>query len=464
MSRPLRSFMRRLIVSQIVAMGLCWSGLLVGLFVVMSRFENGDLDRRMSYFAAILAETASAARDQPVQMMERLKAVEAVFVNGVIEELESARHYAASYQVIDREDRVLFSVGIAGDAAWSSAPGFGEHIDHGTHYRTVLVRSADGAVSVLVAESDAVRWASVWPMLRLIGISQLAIFLACILVLYWSGRRGVRPIGDMARSVANRRAGELAPIRDQIGYRETAPLIAAFNELLARESRRLDTERGFLADAAHELRTPLAALMTMADRVVDSPDEATRRAAARRLDGASQRIAHLLSQLLMTARIDASSAFSELESVDAAELTRHALADLVPNARKKDLTLSFDGPECAFVSANSQGLRAIVDNIVDNAIRYTPSGGNVQIRLGVEEDVVQLEIKDDGPGIAPEHHDAVFERFFRIPGNEEEGGGLGLAIVRRLVLAYGGRVQLARGLAGRGLCVAVKLPSAAQPV
>jgi signal transduction histidine kinase len=174
---------------------------------------------------------------------------------------------------------------------------------------------------------------------------------------------------------------------------------------------------------------------------------------------ASDRLSHLLSQLLMTARIDSSPAFTKIENVDAAELTRQSLAGLVPKARQKGVSVSFEGPESACVLANSLGLRAIVDNIVDNAVRYTPSGGKVHIALERKAAVVELCVKDDGPGIAPEHHAAVFERFYRIPGNEEEGSGLGLSIVRRLVVAYGGRVQLGRGFEGRGLCVALTLSS-----
>jgi signal transduction histidine kinase len=454
------SFIRRLIRWQILAMGIIWAALIGCLFVVMTRYENGDLDRRMGYFATILAETAAAVRDDPVQLRERVGAVERVFVEGIIETLENAKHYSASFQVLDQNDHVIYHAGVATDVPWSAPAGFGETVRNGVHFRTIVTKSIDGTISVMVAESDATRWSSVWPVLRIIGVSQILIFAACIGALAWAAKRGIRPIKEMATSVSQRRLGDLNPIDDQLGYEETAPLVAAFNELLAREARRLDAERGFLADAAHELRTPIAALTASAHQVGAAPDDATRRAAATRLDQGAARVSHLLSQLLMTARIDASPVFSKLETIDAAELLRQRLAALVPAARRKGITLSLDAPDSAAVEANVLAFDSIVENLVDNAIRYTPQGGSVMVRLNNAGDHVELNIKDSGPGIAPELHNAVFERFFRIPGADAQGSGLGLAIVRRLAEALGSSIHLGPGLDGRGLSVVLLLRSA----
>jgi len=162
----------------------------------------------------------------------------------------------------------------------------------------------------------------------------------------------------------------------------------------------------------------------------------------------------------MTARIDASPVFSKLETIDAAELLRQRLAALVPAARRKGITLSLDAPESAAVQANGLAFDSIVENLVDNAIRYTPQGGAVSVTLRASGNHVELNIKDSGPGIAPELYNSVFERFFRIPGSEPHGSGLGLAIVRRLAEALGSQVHLGPGLEGRGLSVALSLRSA----
>jgi signal transduction histidine kinase len=453
------SFIRRLIAWQMLTMGIIWAVLIGCLFVVMTRYENGDLDRRMGYFAMILAETAAAVRNDPTQLHERVGAVERVFVEGIIETLENAKNYSATFQVLDQNAHVIYHAGAATDMRWPAPSGFGKVVRNGANFRTIVAKSVDGTISVMVAESDATRWSSVWPILRIIGVSQILIFAACIGALAWAAKRGIRPIQVIATSVSKRRLGDLNPIDDQLGYTETAPLIAAFNELLAREDRRLDAERGFLADAAHELRTPIAALTASAHQVSAAADDATRRAAAARLDQGAARVSHLLSQLLMTARIDASPVFSKLETIDAAELLRQRLAALVPAARRKGITLSLDAPDCAPVEANVLAFDSIVENLVDNAIRYTPQGGSVMVRLQTAGHHVKLDIKDSGPGIAPELHHAVFERFFRIPGSDATGSGLGLAIVRRLAEALGSSIHLGPGLDGRGLSVALLLRS-----
>jgi signal transduction histidine kinase len=456
------SFIRRLIGWQVVAMGMIWAVLIGCLFIVMTRYENGDLDRRMGYFATILAETAAAVRNDPAQLRERVGAVERVFVEGVIETLENAKNYSANFQVMDRYNHVIYSAGAASDIPWPVPTGFGELVRNGQHFRTIVTKSVDGTISVMVAESDATRWSSVWPMLRIIGVSQILIFSACIGALGWAAKRGIRPIKEMATCVSQRRLGDLEPIDDQIGYQETAPLVAAFNELLAREARRLDAERGFIADAAHELRTPIAALTASAHQTIAANDDTARHAALIRLEQGAARISNLLSQLLMTVRIDASPVFSKLDTIDAAELLRQRLAALVPAARRKGITLALDAPESAAVQANVFAFDSIVENLVDNAIRYTPQGGAVAVTLRHSGSNVELNIKDSGPGIAPELYNAVFERFFRISGSEAPGSGLGLAIVRRLAEALGSSVHLGPGLDGRGLSVALSLRSAAE--
>ena len=290
------SFIRRLIGWQILAMGIIWAILIGCLFLIMTRYENGDLDRRMGYFATILAETAAAVRNDPTQLHERVGAVERLFVEGVIETLENAKNYSATFQVFDHNNRVIYHDGPETDTPWPASDGFGEVVRNGVHFRTIVTDSVDHTISVMVAESDATRWSSVWPMLRIIGVSQILIFAACIGALGLAAKRGIRPIRQMATSVLQRRLGDLEPIDDHIRYEETAPLVAAFNELLARETRRLDAERGFLADAAHELRTPIAALTASAHQVVSANDDIARRAAAIRLDqGAARNLASALA-------------------------------------------------------------------------------------------------------------------------------------------------------------------------
>jgi signal transduction histidine kinase len=457
---PKASLIRRLIRWQVVTMVVTWTVLCAWLIFQMSVVENGDLDRRMVSFAATLAETAAGAHARPEEMAARLQAVERVFVNGVIETLEDVDPYVATYQVIDARNQVLYREGAAPETPWMQGPGFADVQYRKHHFRLVRTQSYDGSIAVIVAESDAMRRASLLPILSMVGGSEIMTLLISIAVLWWTAHRGFSPVGVLASEVANRKEGDLMPIEDHAGYRELAPLISAFNDLLQREAARLDTERGFLADAAHELRTPLAAISAQAHRLTAATDDDTRRAASEQLQLGVQRVSHLLTQLLLTARIDASPVFLKREPIDAAELLRLRMASFVPIARRKSIDIALEAPESAMVTANAFGLTSIIENLIDNAIRHTPAGGSVLVTLTKTPHSAELLVQDNGPGIAPELHERVFERFYRVPGSEAEGSGLGLAIVRKLAEAYGSRILLGLGLDGKGLSVALVFEAA----
>jgi len=197
--------------------------------------------------------------------------------------------------------------------------------------------------------------------------------------------------------------------------------------LLAREGTRLDTERGFLADAAHELRTPLAAISAQAHRLTEATETTRPGEASRQLQLGIERVSHLLSQLLTTARIDASPFFMKQERIDATELLRLRLASLVPIARRKSIELELVAPASVVITASAFGLTSIIENLVDNAIRHTPAGGSVLVTLTQPREAVELVVQDNGHGIAPDLYERVFERFYRGAGGTADGSGPSLA-------------------------------------
>ena len=454
-----KSLVARLIVWQLLGMLCLWLFLLGWLINQMTAYGNGDLDHRMEYFASILAETAAGAKDKDRNFVERVQAVERVFVTGVIETLGNAPRYEAKFQLLDGSGKVLLSSPGAPQAAWIGAAGFGDFSSHDTHFRAVRVRSTDGSVEAIVAESDAVRNDSLWPMLKIIGVGQLLILLASCLGLWLTAILCLRPIRALSVDIAARKTGDLKPVDTAQSYRELAPLLEAFNDLLRREGDRLDSERGFLADAAHELRTPIAAMAIQARRLLESSAPADRAIAAEQLELGVRRVSHLMSQLLTTARIASSPALLACEPVDAAEIVRERLAAFYARVRAKQIRLSFEGPEHSWIRANPFGIGSILDNLLDNALKYTPADGEVRVGISTSDSLVELRVADSGPGIPSELHERVFERFYRAPGEQVEGSGLGLHIVRRLAEAYGAVTRLGPGLGGRGLSVSILLGS-----
>ena len=441
-------------------MAIAWLILTVWLLVQMMAFGNGDLDRRMELLAQALAEAASAARDDPVELKRRLATTEHIFVAGVISELESARPYVPVYRLWTKDGRLLTSSAGATPMATTQAPlGFSQLRSEGHAYRLVGAMSSDGAVRAGVAERLDERLSANWPFLEVIGGSQLVILAWIVAVTAVAARRGFAPLRNLSLAIAARPAGDLSPLTSGTLFAEIAPIVDEINGLLERESRRLEVERGFLADAAHELRTPLAAIGIQAHLFVNTADEGVRRVAYVELQQGIDRVSHLMSQLLTMASLDAASPSTQRESTDIAELCRQRLAALARLARQRDVSLDLDAPDTLVALVDRSAFASVVDNLVDNAIRHRSSGGRVGVRLAAHDDGFDLSVRDDGRGIDEADRERVFERFVRLPGAHGVGSGLGLAIVRQVLQTQGGTIRFIEGLSGRGVGLQATYPS-----
>lgn len=453
------SMVRRLIKWQFVAMLIAWLLLMAGLSRMMMQIGNGDLDKRMLYFAQLVAETSSTALDDKALLARRVKVTERGFVNDLMSSIENVDHYGATYRIYDRSGRLLFSTGESVELPLPKELGVSEtRLADGNAWHIANVKSDDGSVTVVVGESPRTRWSSLWPFLLMVGCFQVLLFSICTMVVWLAASRGMKPLRDLAGQMSKRQAGDLSPVELSVEYEETAPIVAELNALLDRETRRLENERGFLADAAHELRTPLASIGVQAHLMLSSVDKTTREAAAIDLGNGVSRVSHLLNQLLTIARVDAPGAQMPLERLNVAELIRERLAALAIIARNRFITLDFESEDSVLFEINRAGFISIIDNLVDNAIRYAPTGGYVQVSLKVNDIGLQLAVRDDGPGIAPKERDRVFERFYRTPGTAAPGTGLGLAIVRKIAQAHRASIAFADGLHGRGVGFEVTIP------
>jgi two-component system OmpR family sensor kinase len=260
---------------------------------------------------------------------------------------------------------------------------------------------------------------------------------------------GLLPIGRVAREVQARDADSLAPIGAGALPQEIRPLTDALNDLLARLDHALNAQRAFVADAAHELRSPLTALKLQIQLAERAGDEAERSAAFAELRQGFERATRLVQQLLTLARQEPGAAEAAHETVDLNALARSVVSDLTPTAEEKgiDLGVSEAGAD-AGVEGDAEALRILLNNLVENAIRYTPQGGRVTVGVRRSADGPALTVEDSGPGIPPEDMDRVFDRFYRVPGTGVSGSGLGLAIVRQVAERHGARVSLQNLQAG----------------
>ena len=290
------------------------------------------------------------------------------------------------------------------------------------------------------------------------------------LALGWGVMRGLAPLGRLTAAVAKRTPGGLEPL-DEAGLpAEVRPLAQALNGLLARLDRALGAQRAFIADAAHELRTPLTAVHLQAQLAERADSDADRRAALAELKAGLVRATHLVEQMLTLAREEPGVAERGFAPVNLTELARSVVGEHAAIAAAHGVDLGMAGAASdasdtpVVVNGDATGLRALASNLVDNAIRYTPSGGRVDVTVESQGNDAVLAVRDAGPGIPATERGRVFDRFYRAPpphAAEMPGSGLGLAIVKRIAERHDATIELGPGFdgpAGEGLTVSVRFP------
>jgi len=269
--------------------------------------------------------------------------------------------------------------------------------------------------------------------------------------------REVRFLETTARAVASRSPESLEPIEGGMVPDEIRPLVASLNDLLARLGTALSQQRQFIADAAHELRTPLTALRLQLQLAQRARDPAERDKALETLGEGITRATHVVEQLLAMARQDPAAQAADMKAIDLAALVREVVETARPGAEQKGLALGLDSRLDQGIVGDRTALRALVENLVDNAIRYTPQG-SITARTYAGPNEAVFEVEDTGPGIPEEERERVFDRFYRGSDAAAGGSGLGLSIVRRIAERHRGKVELASASGGNGLLARVTFP------
>lgn len=345
-----------------------------------------------------------------------------------------------------------------------SREGFSDVKLDGQAWRVFSTRGAERDVQVHVGEQidsraailRAVLRGALWPLLLALPLLALA--------LWWAVRRGTRPLRELGQRLAERQPQDLQPV--QLGAdtpSEMAPLLEALNRLFERIAELLAAERRFTADAAHELRTPIAAIRTQAQVALGESDDALRRHALQATLQGCDRAARLVDQLLTLARLEA-GAQPAGTPVELRALAQRVLAELAPAALARGQDLTLEASEPCPVNGNETLLAVLLRNLADNALRYSPPGAQVQVRLAALNGRVRLTVADSGPGLAEADLERLGERFFRVldagHSASQSGSGLGWSIVRRIAAAHGTPVHVARSAALGGLEVVVEFAQA----
>lgn len=339
----------------------------------------------------------------------------------------------------------------------------------GRMIRVVAVRvpvqpgSGKGAVLIRVAEPVTVRTDFARQIILRMVLPQGVLILAAALAVWYGVGRGLAPLISLRKEIEHRSHRDLSALSEQQAPNEVQPLIHAMNDLLARLSAALAAQQRFIADAAHQLRTPLAGIKTQTELALRQSQPGEAQATLRQLQTATEQSTRLVNQLLSLARAEPGAKREHTTGpLDIAQLARDATTEWVPRALERNIDLGFDGPATGVtVEGEAFLLREMLNNLLDNAIRYTQPGGQVTVRVAPDTHRVVLSVEDTGPGIPPGERERVFERFYRVLGTGAEGCGLGLAIVREIAHSHGAEVSLNPGANGGGTLVTVTFPNAA---
>jgi len=440
-----------------MSLGLTW--------VVAQAIASRPYDRELADVVRALARQATlqtAAGELPAtQVRSELERAAAMLRRDEDED----RTY---YQVLGRRGELL-----AGDAGLA-VPGEDAAGDSGVRFRDDMIGDEPVRVAYLwlavppaagagrteslvqVAETLGKRAQLATEIIKGVILPQFVILPLAVVLVWFALARGIRPLAELQQRIRKRESTDLSAIAEGDVPDEVAPLVRAINDLLQRLDRTIATQRHFLADAAHQLKTPLAGLRMQAEiaaREIDSGrgDPASMKHSLRQIALSTQRAAHMVNQLLAMARAEDTGQAARHQTVDLAAVTRAVVRDFVPRAIERRIDLGYEGPDSADHAENTR-LRAepvllseMVRNLVDNALQYTPQGGTVTARVVPDPfgQVVVLQVEDTGPGIAPAEREAVFRPFYRALDTQVDGSGLGLAIVAEVAQRHGAEVTVA---------------------
>ncbi len=339
----------------------------------------------------------------------------------------------------------------------------------GQAIRAVVLRvpvqpgTAQDSAQIQVAERITVRDEFARLIIARMVVPQgLLIFFAGLAGGYGVGR-GLAPLSTLRREIENRSHRDLSALPEEQAPQEVRPLIRAMNGLLQRLDAAIAVQQRFIADAAHQLRTPVAGIKTQTELALRQAPQEEAQTTLKQLLNATDQTARLVNQLLSLARAEPSAARAHAHAPrDLVALARDTTTEWVPRALDRGIDLGFDSPlPTEGIVGDALMLREMLNNLLDNAVRYTRPGGQVTVRVDREGNSTVLSVEDNGPGIPESERERVFERFHRVLGSGADGCGLGLSIVREIALSHGGRASVTGGANGSGTLARIALPLAA---
>lgn len=452
------SLTRRLLLAQMALLTLLWTASAIMIF--WEGVNENSLMKQNGVFDAVLV-VAQSLHDRPQALTASLAAID----RAVREDSGMDEPHATPSIIIEHDGREVFRSPLAPPGVHAGRLDAIETVNaaDGTRWRTRTRASPDGRSRMtFIAPGD---WKNVALTINSRGFYLLPILVSLPFLIppaWLSIRLALRPWNRVAQEVASRGPQDLAPLTFRPRHRELRGMVDSIDTLMRRVDETSRRERAFIADAAHELRTPLAALRVNVEALRAHAEDPGQRQLLAGIVSASARAARLVGQLLNLMRSEATGGDTtrdEPVALDLDALLQERMAALSCLADGAGVELDLAAPQQVRLRGRREGLTSLLDNLLDNAIKYSPAGATVAVNLCVEDGMAQLTVADAGPGIAPEWRERVFDRFFRAPDQAHSGSGLGLAIAHAVVAQHGGTIVLGEAAAG-GLLATVRLPLA----
>ncbi|MDZ5632410.1 MULTISPECIES: ATP-binding protein [unclassified Janthinobacterium] len=448
------TLVRRLMMAQMLMLTVLWS-LAVAYVLFEGTSEASTVSRGVLHAIISVADNLA---EQPQRQEQSLRAIDEAlreeFEMGQVPEL-------APRILVWREGKLVYKSPAAPSGIRSAGPEQMEVVYiKGQAWRSRSL--SEGATRVTVLEVGGAWQFFITINSRGYYLLPLLISLPFLLVPAWlSIRLAMRPWRKVAQEVAARGPQDLRPLAFKPPHGELAALVDNINALLQRVDASAARERSFIADATHELRTPLAAMRVNVEALQGQAHDARQQELLDGILNSGNRATRLVGQLLQLTRSEVQAGGGELPRRQALDtLLQDRLAALSGLAQAGDIELELQASVSLSVAGQRESLVSLIDNLVENAIKYSPRGSSVTVSLHAERGQAVLHVADQGPGIAPALYERVFDRFFRAPQQAQPGSGLGLSIVASVVRQHGGTIQLHRGNGGLGLLVEVRLPLA----
>lgn len=449
-----RSLLRRLFGGLALLLALIWVLILVVSILSMPTARKQRMEERLQGDALQILAWSAPLLDQPEKLRHTAQMVAAARMETFrrmklripMQTVELRHQGKLIFKTAEPDAKTLAANAPQFVEAWASHTS----TDAGTGLQITLREEVLGA---WMLSFDSLGFYFALPLLLSLPILFLPAWLVIAL--------GLRPLKQVGRDIEARSDNDLSPL-PPTRYRELSPIVNAVNHLMQRLADRLEREQEFLTDAAHELKTPLAVIQLNSETLLHTRDPQRRSEASVGLQTGLQRATHTVHQLLALARTDNDAQSSTWQSLDLVALLRDRMALIAQIALPRSIDIALQSPESGTIQAHRESLAALIDNLLSNAVKYSPDGGRVEVVLLAIDTGWQLRVIDEGPGIAPELRDKVFERFYRVADQAQTGSGLGLAIVQQAAQRHAAKVRLEGGWQGLGLCVVVELPAAPQ--